>query len=216
MSQQMYFGVQPFVLLCIPLFMFSAEIMCQGKAADRLLDVMQSFIGHVRGGLAIATVAACTFFGSISGSCQATLVAIGRPMRPKMLKAGYSDKDVLALLINSANIALLIPPSSIMIMYCVLTGTSVAELFVAGVGPGLFLLVLFSVYSYFNAKYKHTPTTPKATWPERLATIQRATLALGFPLIILRGLICRKQLLTQLRHARIMVLGKSKNLIAPG
>src|SRR5690606_26676908 len=121
-------------------------IMTRGQAANRLLDLVASFVGHVRGGLPMTTVVSCTLFGAMSGSTQATVVAIGGPLRPRMLRAGYPDTFATALIINASDIALLIPPSIGMIVYGVVTGTSIGELFIAGIGPGLVILVFFCIY----------------------------------------------------------------------
>ncbi|QNO14710.1 TRAP transporter large permease [Alkalicella caledoniensis] len=186
--QQMVSGVEVFVLLAVPMFIFAADIMCTGQTADRLLDFVERFIGHVRGGLGITTAAACTFFGAISGSTQATVVAIGKPMQKRLIKAGYAEKDIYSLIISSANIALLIPPSVVMIMYAVMTGVSVSDLFIAGIGPGLLILVFFAVYNFFAAKKNNIPVAPKATWAERLHAFKRAILPMGFPAIIIGGI----------------------------
>lgn len=187
-TQQLIAGVQSFVLLAVPMFIFAADIMCYGQSANRLLDFVEVFVGHRKGGMAITTSAACALFGSISGSCQATVVAIGKPMRGKLLNAGYNDSDVMALIVNSADLALLIPPSISMLMYAVVTGTSVGDLFVAGIGPGLLILVLYAVYSHFLAKKNNIPVTPRKTWKERLISSRRALLTLGFPVVILGGI----------------------------
>jgi len=146
------------------------------------------FVGHVKGGLAVSTATACTLFGAVSGSTQATVVAVGSPLRPKMLKAGYSDSFTLALIINSSDIAFLIPPSIGMIIYGVVAQTSIAELFIAGVGPGLMILVFFASYSMIYAWRNNVPTEPKASWSERLASIRQAVWPLGFPVIIVGGI----------------------------
>ena len=109
-------------------------------------------------------------------------------MKTEMMEAGYREDDTVGLIINTANIALLIPPSVVMIMYCVVTGTSVAELFMAGIGPGIVLFLLFAIYSFFIAKIRHTPKQPKATWKERAEAFKQALLPLGFPAIILGGI----------------------------
>lgn len=186
--QQLFTGVQTYSLLAVPMYMFAADIMCKGRTAQSLIDIMKSYVGHIRGGLAIAAAAACTFFGAISGSCQATLVAIGKPMRPMMLKSGYKDKDTIALLMNSANIALLIPPSATMILFCVTAGTSVAELFLAGVVPGIVIFLLFAIYSYVLAHKNKTPVVERATWKERKEVTLKGTLSLFFPVIVLGGI----------------------------
>jgi C4-dicarboxylate transporter, DctM subunit len=188
MIQQMIGGVKPAALIAVPMFIFAADIVTKGHAADRLLDLVVRFVGHLRGGLAITTAASCTLFGAVSGSTQATVVAMGGPLRPRMLKAGYPDSFVLGLIINASDIALLIPPSIGMIIYGVVSGTSIAELFIAGIGPGLVILLLFSVYSWFAAGRMDVPTEPRATWGERLAAMRGALLPLGFPVIVIGGI----------------------------
>ncbi|MBA1148347.1 TRAP transporter large permease [Ectothiorhodospiraceae bacterium WFHF3C12] len=185
---QMVAGVKPTVLTAVPLFIFAADIMTRGHTASRLLDLVMSFVGHLRGGLPITTAASCTLFGAVSGSTQATVVAMGTPLRPKLLEAGYKDSFALALIINASDIALMIPPSIGMIIYGVVSGTSVGELFIAGIGPGLMILVLFSVYCYFNARYHGIERLPRVNWSERGRALVRAILPLGFPVIVVGGI----------------------------
>jgi tripartite ATP-independent transporter DctM subunit len=186
--QQMVGGVQPSALVAIPMFMFAADIITRGHSANRLVDLVMNFIGHIRGGLAITVAATCTLFGAVSGSTQATVVAVGGPMRPKMLKAGYNDSFTMALIINSSDIAFLIPPSIGMIVYGVLSGTSISELFIAGIGPGLLILLMFSIYSYIYATIKKIPTEASSTWKERFQAFRKAIWPLGFPVIIVGGI----------------------------
>ncbi len=186
--QQLIDGVSSFVLLAIPMYLFAADIMTRGFIATRLIDLVKAFVGHVYGGLGISMAGACTVFGAISGSTQATVAAIGKPMRENLISAGYNRYDVNALIISAANLATLIPPSLGMIIYCVLTSVSVGELFMAGVGPGLFIFLMFSVYNYFHSKKQGIPRSPKMPWLERLKCLKRALLALGFPVIIIGGI----------------------------
>ncbi|MDZ7645550.1 MAG: TRAP transporter large permease [Woeseiaceae bacterium] len=162
--------------------------MTRGQTADRLLNLVMRFVGHVRGGLPITTAASCTLFGAVSGSTQATVVAMGSPLRPRLLKAGYKDSFTIALIVNASDIALLIPPSIGMIVYGVVSGTSVGELFIAGIGPGLLILVLFSVYCYFYARVRQIPPEPRSGWAERLRAFRQALFPLGFPLIVVGGI----------------------------
>lgn len=188
MVQQIMAGIRPASLIAVPMFIFAADIMTRGQSANRLIDLVMTFVGHIKGGLAISTAGACTMFGAVSGSTQATVVAVGGPLRPRMLKAGYNDNFVLALIVNASDIAFLIPPSIGMIIYGVVSGTSIAELFIAGIGPGLLILVFFSIYSYFYAIRHDVPTEPKATWAERGTALRRALWPLGFPAIIIGGI----------------------------
>lgn len=186
--QQVIAGIQPASLIAVPMFIFAAEIMTRGQSAERLIDLVMSFLGHLKGGLAISAAGACTMFGAVSGSTQATVVAVGGPLRPRLLRAGYSDKFTLALIINASDIAFLIPPSIGMIIYGVVSGTSISELFLAGIGPGLLILLLFSIYAYIYAVRHNVPTEPKASWSQRLRALRRAIWPMGFPVIIIGGI----------------------------
>ena len=187
-TQQLIAGVSPMVLLAVPMFIFAADIMSVGQTSNRLLDFVDTFVGHIHGGMAITTAATCTLFGAISGSTQATVVAIGKPMRQRLLQSGYEDEDTLSLIISSAIIALLIPPSISMIMYAVVTGASVGDLFIAGVIPGIMILAFFSVYNYIRARKKNIPRTVRLSFKERFEAFKRALAPLGFPAIIFIGI----------------------------
>jgi len=205
MIQQMMAGIRPASLIAVPMFIFAADIMTRGQSAGRLIDLVMSFVGHLRGGLAVATASACTMFGAVSGSTQATVVAIGSPLRPRMLKAGYKDSFILALIINASDIAFLIPPSIGMIIYGVVSNTSIAELFIAGIGPGLLILMLFSVYSWIYAVRHNVPTEDRATWAERLRALRSALWPMGFPAIIIGdGQTVRADLTYARRHVRVV------------
>jgi len=188
MVQQMLGGIRPAALTAVPMFILAADIITKGHSADRLLDLIMKFVGHVKGGLGVTAATTCTLFGAVSGSTQATVVAIGSPLRPRMLEAGYKDSYVLALIINASDIAMLIPPSIAMIVYGVVSGTSISELFIAGVGPGLLILALFSAYSVGYAYVYDIPTLAKSSWSERLDVMKRAVWPLGFPVIIVGGI----------------------------
>lgn len=162
LAQQMINGISSFELLAVPLFIFAADIMSSGKTSKRLLDFVGAFVGHIRGGYAITTAATCTLFGSISGSTQATVVAIGRPMRERLLKVGYKDSSAIALIINASDVALLIPPSIGMIIYALSAPrVSLGDLFIAGIGPGILVLSLFVIYSYIHARIFNIPLGEK-------------------------------------------------------
>ncbi|MFY0992752.1 TRAP transporter large permease [Halomonas sp. C05BenzN] len=186
--QQLMGGIRPTALIAVPLFILAADIMTRGQSANRLINMVMSFVGHIKGGLAVSTAASCTLFGAVSGSTQATVVAVGSPLRPRMLKAGYKDPFTLALIINSSDIAFLIPPSIGMIIYGVISGTSIGELFIAGIGPGLLILAMFSVYCVIYAVVKDVPTEPRATWKERTLSVRDALWPLGFPVLIVGGI----------------------------
>lgn len=188
--QQMITGISPNALIAVPMFILAADIMTRGHTANNLLGLIQAFIGHLRGGLPITACISCTLFGSVSGSTQATVVSVGQIMRPRLLQAGYKDSFVMALIINASDIAFLIPPSIGLILYGTLANTSVGELFIAGIGPGILLAIMFSAYCYFYSVLQGDSITlvEKATLKERVSAFKKALIPLGFPALIVGGI----------------------------
>lgn len=181
-------GASSWVLAAVPMFIFAADILTKGHTANRLLDLVDSFTRHVRGGLPITTAISCALFGAVSGSTQATVVAMGGPMRPRLLEKGYPDSFALALIINASDVALLIPPSIGFIIYGVVMKSSIGDLFLAGILPGLMIMLMFSAYCYIWARVKGIPSDPKASWSERFKALRKASLAMGFPVIVVGGI----------------------------
>ena len=181
-------GVSSWVLAAVPMFIFAADILTKGHTANRLLDLVDTFVRHLRGGLPITTAASCAVFGAVSGSTQATVVAMGGPMRPRLLAKGYSDNFALALIINASDIALLIPPSIGFIVYGVVMKTSIGDLFLAGILPGILVLLMFSAYCWAGAHLKGIEPEPRAPWSERLRALRGAALPLGFPVLVVGGI----------------------------
>ncbi len=188
MVQQVITGVTPPALVCVPMFILSASIITSGESAGRLIRMLKAFVGHLPGGLPITTNASCTLFGAVSGSTQATVAAIGGTMRPMLLEAGYPSSFTLGLIINSSDIAFLIPPSIGFIVYGVATSTSIGMLFLAGVFPGIMLLLMFSSYCYVYSKIKKVGLLPKVGWAERMAAVKGGLPVMGFPVIIVGGI----------------------------
>ncbi|MDD4356069.1 MAG: TRAP transporter large permease [Smithellaceae bacterium] len=188
MVQQIISGVSQPALVCVPMFILSASIISSGESAERLIRMLKVFVGHLPGGLAITTSSGCTLFGAVSGSTQATVAAVGGTMRPMLLEAGYKSSFTLGLIINASDIAFLIPPSIGFIVYGVATNTSIGMLFLAGVLPGIMILVMFSVYCYIYSKIKKIPLLPKASWSERCRAIRDGFPVMGFPIIIVGGI----------------------------
>jgi len=185
---QIIIGIRPMTLICIPMFIFSAELMTRGKTATRLVEFVKAWIGHIYGGLAISTVLSCTLFGAVSGSAQATVVAIGTPLHTPLEKAGYPSSFIYGLIVSSSGIALLIPPSLTAIIYAVAAKCSVGALFLAGVGTGTAVFILFSIYCFIYSRHKKIGVSPKCTLRERMKAVKGSILAIGFPIIILGGI----------------------------
>ncbi|MCF8105894.1 MAG: TRAP transporter large permease [Desulfohalobiaceae bacterium] len=188
MVQQVITGVTPPALVCVPMFILSASIITSGESAGRLIRMIKAFVGHLPGGLPITTNVSCTLFGAVSGSTQATVAAIGGTMRPMLLEAGYKSPFTLGLIINSSDIAFLIPPSIGFIVYGVATSTSIGMLFLSGIFPGLLILAMFSAYCYFYSKIKKVGQLQKAGWPEKIQAVKDGLPVMGFPVIIVGGI----------------------------
>ena len=187
-GQQILTGITPPALVCVPMFILAANIITSGKSAEKLIEMVKSFVGHIPGGLPITANACCTIFGGVSGSTQATVAAIGGTMRPMLINAGYPSPFTLGLIINASDIAYLIPPSIGFIVYGVATSTSIGKLFLAGIIPGIIVFLFFSLYSFFYSKVKRIGLYPKADLKDRLRAIKNGMPVMGFPLVIIGGI----------------------------
>jgi C4-dicarboxylate transporter, DctM subunit len=138
---QMSSMLSSYILLALPMFMVAGYLMIQSKAAHYLIDMFEALLGHLPGGLSLAMVVSCGFFGALSGSTLAAVVAVGGIMFPRMKAAGYKMGFAVGLLSVSALLSMIIPPSNFMIMYCAVTETPVGQVFAGGIVPGLILIV---------------------------------------------------------------------------
>jgi tripartite ATP-independent transporter DctM subunit len=158
--QQMNSGMSVFTLLAIPFFIFAGDLMVRGGIAQRIVAFAGSMIGHLRGGLGQVNIAAATLFGGISGSAAAEVAAVGGLMIPQMKARGYGADYAVNVTAMAALIALLLPPSANMIIYSIAGGgnISIADLFTAGIIPGLLLAASLMVTAYFVARSRGYPT----------------------------------------------------------
>ncbi len=186
--QRMLGGIDKFSLMSVPFFILGANVMKNGGIATRILKWAQVFVGHLKGGLAITTEVACMFFGAVSGSSPATVVAIGGLMYPAMKENKYDNGFATGLITSSGSVALLIPPSISAIIYGAVTGASVGALFMAGVGAGLMYGVAYLIYSAWYAHKHKIQQDRKTTWKERGKATKDAAWALGIPIIIMGGI----------------------------
>ncbi len=186
LTQVTFDSISKYILLAIPLFIFSGMVMVEGGMARRLVDVFTSAVGHWRGGLAIAMVLTMGFFGALCGSILAAIVAVGTIMVPVMVEKGYSKAFVAALAACSGFLDVLIPPSNGAIIYCAITGENVAEAFAAGIFPAFVfggLLILVVMW-----KCRNMEKSPRAGWRKVIQSIRSAWAALLTPVIILGGI----------------------------
>jgi tripartite ATP-independent transporter DctM subunit len=160
--QQMNSGMSVFTLLAIPFFIYAGDLMVRGGIAQRIVAFAGSLVGHLRGGLGQVNVAASTLFGGISGSAVAEAAAVGGLMIPQMKARGYGADYAVNVTSMAALIALLLPPSHNMIIYSISAGgkISIADLFTAGILPGLLLAAALMVTAYFVARSRGYPTEP--------------------------------------------------------
>ncbi len=187
-TQQLFNALDKFVLLAIPFFILAGAIMTRGGIAKKLIAFVNALVGWFPGGLAMAGILACIFFAAISGSSPATVVAIGSIMIPALIKAGYGEKFSLGLITVSGSLGIVIPPSIPMILYCLVMNVSVAELFMAGVIPGLLIGMALMVYTYFIARKNNWRIETKASLSELFRTAREGIWALALPFIVLGGI----------------------------
>jgi len=152
--RQMMSGVNSLTLLAIPMFMLSGTIMARGGISKKLFDVFTYFAGNRVGGVPCAVVITCLFYGAISGSSPATVAAVGSMTIPVMVNLGYSKEFSTAIIAVSGGLGCIIPPSIPFVLYSTSAGTSVGEMFIAGIVPGIFLGVLLMLYAVYYCKKK--------------------------------------------------------------
>lgn len=180
-----YFGADKEILLAVPLFILAGNLMTHGSIARRLITLGKSLTAPIPAGLAVAGVLSCGIFAAISGSSPVTLIAIGGIMYPALRQAGYNQNLAIGLLSAGGTLGIIIPPSIPMIIYAIMVGVSVIDLFVAGIGPGILLLVALMIYAMVRGW-----SMPRGKWHlgEIMTAFRQGILALMMPLIILGGI----------------------------
>ena len=184
----MYQGATNFPLIAIPLFILAGAIMNTSGISQRLIDFCAALIGFMRGGLAQVNVVTSMFFAEISGSAVADVAATGPILIPAMKKQGYSGPFTAAVTSSTASLAIIIPPSIPMILYAVMAGTSVVQMFVAGLIPGLIAGLAMCALCYWYAIRNNHPRGAKFRWRKAWASFRETFWALTLPLIILGGI----------------------------
>ena len=188
LALDMYDGSTKFSLIAIPMFVLAGAIMNAGGITDKLINFVNAIIGFVRGGLAMVNIGVSLFFAEISGSAVADVAALGSVLIPQMKKRGYSGPLAAAVTSSSASLAIIIPPSIPMILYATSAGTSVEQLFVAGIIPGLLgAFGLMGMAYYFARKY-NLPTEEAFEFRRLWSTLIDALPAFTLPVIILGGI----------------------------
>lgn len=173
------------ILLSIPLFILAGNIMSKGTIAERLIAIMRVATAPIPGGLAIATILSCAVFAAISGSSTVTLIAVGSIMYPALLKAGYSRSFAMGSLCAAGTLGIIIPPSIPLILYGVMTETSIADLFKAGIGPAIVLTLFISVYALI---INRSMLREAFDFAELRKAVKRGIFSLFMPVLILGGI----------------------------
>ena len=189
-ATNMYAGISKFLLLAIPFFVLSGNIMAKAGISKRLVRFVDTCVGHKRGGIAIVCVIVACFFGAISGSGPATVAALGAVLIPAMVeRGGFSAPFSTALMATSSSIAIVIPPSIAFVVYASITGVSIADMFMAGIVPGILMGVALVIVVMVEARKKGIqPAQKKATAKERWDAFKNAFWGFLMPVIILGGI----------------------------
>ena len=189
-ATNMYSGISKFLLLAIPFFVLSGNIMAKAGISKRLIKFVNTCVGHRRGGIAIVCVIVACFFGAISGSGPATVAALGAVLIPAMVEeGGFSAPFSTAMMATSSSIAIVIHPSIAFVVYASITGVSIADMFAGGILPGILMgLALILVIMIEVRRKGIQPTTKKAAWGERFRAFGDAFWGFLMPVIILGGI----------------------------
>lgn len=186
--QRMFSGIDTFPLMAIPFFILAGNLMTGSGLSRRLIKLAVLIVGPMPGGLAMTTVASCTFFGAISGSSPATVVAIGKIMFPAMLNGGYSRDFSIGTIMASGSLGIMIPPSIFFIVFGAVTGVSIGALFLGGIGVGIVYSICIQAYCYFYGRRHGIKAETRPTLSALWKATKGASLAIAIPVIILGGI----------------------------
>lgn len=203
--QRIFGGLESTSLMAIAFFVLAGNLMTKGGISRRLVDLANSLVGGVRGGMSLALILASAFFAALSGSAPATVIAIGSMLYADMVRIGYPKDRTAGLLVVAGGLGPIIPPSIIMVVYCTMTGASVGDMFKSGMAIGIFImLTLMAVVLFFAQKEKWPKAEKKITVKEICTNTFKAIPALMLPIIILGGIY--SGLLTPTESASVAVV----------
>ncbi|MCW2247337.1 C4-dicarboxylate transporter DctM subunit [Azospirillum fermentarium] len=185
---KLFTGIEKFEIMAIPFFILAGNFLTHGGVARRMINFASSMVGHWYGGLGLAGVMACALFAAVSGSSPATVVAIGSIILPAMVAQGFPSRFGAGVITTSGALGILIPPSIVMVMYSVSTNTSVGQLFMAGVIPGLMLAALLGLTTWYRAWKNNYPRMEKASLARRLSALRESIWGLMLIVIVIGGI----------------------------
>lgn len=179
-------ATQP-VLVTIPLFTFAGYLLAESRAPKRIVELSHALIAPLPGGLAVVSLVSCAFFTAFTGASGVTIIALGGLLFPVLVSGRYSEKFTLGLLTTSGSLGLLFPPSLAIILYGLIAGVSINQLFVAGLVPGLFLIVALSVYAILTGR-KSVGERPRWEWQKIKVALWASRFEIPIPFVVLIGI----------------------------
>ena len=183
--EDMWTSLNKELILSVPLFLLCGAVMTEGTAARRLVRIVRAMTAPTRGGLGVAAIISCAVFAAISGSSIVTMIAVGSVLYPAMKDAGYTNRFALGTVISGGTLGIIIPPSIPLILYGLVTETSIIDLFLAGIMPGIVLVALMTAYAIWANR--HQPAQ-KMDWGELRIALREGIWAALFPVILLGGI----------------------------
>ncbi|ONF48978.1 TRAP transporter large permease [Methylobacterium radiotolerans] len=185
---KLFTGIENFSIMAIPFFILAGNFLAHGGVARRMIAFTTSLVGHWPGGLGLAGVVACALFAAVSGSSVATVVAIGSIILPAMVAEGYPKRFGAGVITTSGALGILVPPSIILVLYGVSTNSSIGNLFLAGVMPGIVLSAMLATVTFVIAKRRGYPRMPRASWAERLRAFRESAWGLFLVVMVIGGI----------------------------
>uniref|UniRef100_A0A7C4RQH2 TRAP transporter large permease subunit n=1 Tax=Desulfatirhabdium butyrativorans TaxID=340467 RepID=A0A7C4RQH2_9BACT len=187
-AMKLFTGIEKFEIMAIPFFILAGNFLTHGGVAKRMIHFATALVGHFRGGLALGGILACGLFAAVSGSSPATVVAIGSILLPAMERQGYPKKFGVGVIGTSGALGILIPPSIVMVIYAVSTNASIGKLFIAGIIPGILLVMLLMTVTWGVAKKNDYPTLPRANFTTLLKSFRESFWGLFLIVVVIGGI----------------------------
>jgi C4-dicarboxylate transporter DctM subunit len=185
---KLFTGIERFEIMAIPFFILAGNFLTHGGVARRMINFANSLVGHWHGGLGLGAVVACALFAAVSGSSPATVVAIGSVVLPAMVAQGFPPRFGAGVVTTSGALGILIPPSIAMVIYAVSTNSSIGQLFIAGIVPGIMLATLLGITTWYRAWRNDYPRLPRATYAERWQAFRKSSWGLFLIVIVIGGI----------------------------